>query len=160
VPPTGGCVLYRANAEVDTRADLYCAGLDGVRRISSPFIGSPKSVVTYRVSDDGRGAVFGEGSGFGRDDSPAALFGGPTDGSHAPVLLGPGAGMLQSYALDPSGARVVYLQLDTSQHLYSVPALGGLHVLLSGLARAISYALTPDRTRVVFTGTSGTTASM
>jgi Tol biopolymer transport system component len=146
--------LYRANAEDDDVVDLYAFGPEGVVRVDGPpSFPEPTGVVSYRISPDGSRVVYSNGPGFAlNEDAPGGLFGVPSDGSHAPVRLTPLGRGVDGYELDPSGQQVVYKLINVDDELYTVPIAGGSSVRIDGGDNAFAFLVTPDGTRVAFTG--------
>jgi len=154
VPAHGSRIVYRANAEDETQAELYASVAGNIVKLSAhKFPG--RGVVSYRLSTDGKRVVWGEGFGLALHDTPSSLFGVPTDGSLAPVRIATEGGVIWSYQLTPDGERVLYINGNPTEKLYSAPTLGGAPVLLSGNQSPFDYAISPDGSTVVFNTFSG-----
>jgi len=128
--PDGRQVVYGADAEQDDRNELYLVPLDGsapARRLS----GGEGDVLRMQLSADGTRLVYA---------TATQLYSAVLDGSRGVRELGPvgQGGGIQSFALAPDGARVVYrgnAQRSVPIGLFSVP--------IDGLAPGVELSRPP-----------------
>jgi Tol biopolymer transport system component len=130
VTPDSSTLIFRADAEVDGRVELYSAALDGsTPRIELSGALVPGGVVEgdLALTPDGTAVLF---RGALRTPGLVELFLTPVDGSAPPVRLSAeliADGDVASFTLTPDGTRVLYIadaQKDGSAELF-VSALSG-----------------------------------
>ncbi|HEX6882372.1 MAG TPA: hypothetical protein VF530_03265 [Planctomycetota bacterium] len=165
VSPSGAFVAFRPPATCEPApycspsAPLWCRAVDGSTPSVEigPGLGGHATSVLF-TPDESR-LVFGQFAPSYRYSSQG-LFSAPLLGG-APVSLTEPPGMqpepwaLLRLALDPTGARAVYVYAHQASHLVSVPVDRGQPPLdLTGPVDypgvAPEFALTPDGTRAVF----------
>jgi WD40 repeat protein len=151
-------VVYRADQETDGRQELFSAPLDGSTpavRISGPLASGGYVDEGFVLAQDGASVVFR--ARLSADDR-YELFSVPADGSALPLRLSAPLGLWGEVYSDPplvtpDGETVVYSAVvppSQTTRLYAVPVDGSQPPLRLSGPRAVSMALVPDGSGVVY----------
>jgi Tol biopolymer transport system component len=130
ITPDSRFAVYRADAEIDGRAELFRASVDGTQppvKLSGPIVNGGGVEPRFLLTADGQRAVFVADRLV---DQRFELFSSSLDGNALPVRLNgeltPG-GDVSRFALTPDGSQVVYLAdalKDERQELFVASTLG------------------------------------
>lgn len=122
--PDGARVVFRADAEVDDRFELWSVPLAGGARVRlSPALASGRSVSRFLVTADSTTVLF---LADARIDEQYELYATPLAGG-TPRELDPaltGSGHVLTFVPTPDATRVVFVARSDAQKLWSVPLEG------------------------------------
>jgi Tol biopolymer transport system component len=146
----GSQVVYRADALVNERFDVFSVPVDG-SLAPVPLSALPaanRSVQEFAVGGDGALVVYRADQDT---DQVFELYTAPIDGAAPPVKI---AGACQSFRIGPDDRDVVFVAFGGSFALFHVPMLGAFEpVRVSGPMAGLgvsAFSFTPGGERVVY----------
>lgn len=128
ITPDGGRVVYRSDALVDERVELFSVPTDGSLapvRLHSDLPPGHTVLADFAITLDGTRVAFNAGVLVDSLTGPGQLFLAPVDGAAGPLLLDSLAALRTQLTFAPAGRRLVYSRrMGNAVRLCSVPLDG------------------------------------
>jgi hypothetical protein len=170
ITPDSTRVVYLAEVAGLTEEDLYSVPITGVgaSQVHSSEVPAGEAVLNFRITPDGSRIIFRAAE---IANGPTVLHSVGITSANSLVISRPTAlyGEVQTYRISPDSSRVIYKASGTAsapEQLHSVPVNSNAGatvcpqlVLGDSISFRGGFEISPDSTRVVFTGFIAATSS-